>query len=119
ESITDFNGLGQTNPTLALALTTLLAALAGVPLTAGFIGKFFVFQIAVENGLWAGAGVAFIAAAAGFYYYFNIVRAMWWVPPGDRPGVTLPITSLACVTLLTAATIIFGIWPQPILCLLQ
>jgi NADH-quinone oxidoreductase subunit N len=119
EAISDFNGLGKTNPTLALALTILLAALAGVPLTAGFIGKFFVFSLAVEAGLWAGVGVAFIAAAAGFYYYLKVVRAMWWVPPGDRPAVRLPTISLACLTLLTASTIIFGIWPQPILCLLQ
>ena len=83
ETITDFNGLGKTNPVLAIALTVLLAALAGVPLTAGFIGKFFVFSLAVEAGLWWGVGIAFIAAAAGFYYYLSIVRAMWWTAPGD------------------------------------
>jgi len=119
EAITDFNGLGKTNPVLAVALTILLAALAGVPLTAGFIGKFFVFSLAVESGLWAGVGVAFIAAAAGFYYYLNVVRAMWWVPPGDRPAVVLPITTTACLALFTAATVVFGIWPQPILSLLH
>ncbi len=119
ESITDFNGLGQTNPTLALALTVLLAALAGVPLTAGFIGKFLVFQLAVNAGLWAAIGVAFIAAAAGFYYYLNVVRAMWWVQPGQKAHVTLPLISKACVAVLTIATLVFGIWPQPILALLK
>ncbi len=119
ENITDFNGLGKTNPLLALSLTVLLAALAGVPLTAGFIGKFFVFSLAVDAGLWAGVGVAFIAAAAGFYYYFNVVRAMWWAEPGDRAAVTLPAISKACVALLTIATLVFGIWPQPILSLLR
>ena len=87
EIITDFNGLGKTNPMLALALTVLLAALAGVPLTAGFIGKFFVFSLAVEAQLWVGVGIAFIAAAAGFYYYLNVVRAMWWADPRrSRPA---------------------------------
>jgi NADH-quinone oxidoreductase subunit N len=119
ESITDFNGLGKTNPILALCLTILLAALAGVPLTAGFIGKFFVFSLAVNAGLWAGVGVAVIAAAAGFYYYFNIIRAMWWVDPGQKAEVNLPIISKVCVGVLTTATIIFGIWPQPILALLK
>jgi NADH-quinone oxidoreductase subunit N len=85
ENITDFNGLGKTNPLLAIALTVLLAALAGVPLTAGFIGKFFVFSLAVEAKLWIGVGVAFIAAAAGFYYYLNVVRAMWWKIPATAP----------------------------------
>jgi NADH-quinone oxidoreductase subunit N len=119
ENITDFNGLGKTNPLLALSLTVLLAALAGVPLTAGFVGKFFVFSLAVNAGLWAGVGVAFIAAAAGFYYYLKVVRAMWWSDPGQKVEVTLPATSKACVALLTTATFVFGIWPQPILALLK
>lgn len=119
ESITDFNGLGKTNPVLALALTILLAALAGVPLTAGFLGKFFVFELAVKAKLWAGVGVAFIAAAAGFYYYLNVVRAMWWVNPGQKAEVHLPAISKVCVGVLTAATLVFGVWPQPILSLLK
>ncbi|MCX6867325.1 MAG: NADH-quinone oxidoreductase subunit N [Verrucomicrobia bacterium] len=119
EAITDFNGLGKTNPLLALALTVLLAALAGVPLTAGFLGKFFVFALAVDAHLWMGVGIAFIAAAAGFYYYLNVVRAMWWAAPGDLPPVTLPIISKACVAVLSVATLVLGIWPQPILALLK
>ena len=119
ETIRDFNGLGKTNPILALALTVLLASLAGVPLTAGFIGKFFVFSLAVEAKLWMGVGVAFIAAAAGFYYYLNTVRAMWWVTPGDKAPVSLPLISKVCVAILTIATLVFGIWPQPLLALLK
>jgi len=119
ESITDFNGLGKTNPVMALCLTVLLAALAGVPLTAGFIGKFFVFSLAVDANLWAAVGVGFIAAAAGFYYYLNVVRAMWWVNPGQKAEVNLPLISKVCVGILTIATLVFGIWPQPILALLK
>ena len=119
ENISDFNGLGKSNPLLALSLTILLAALAGVPLTAGFIGKFLVFSLAVEAGLWAGVGVAFIAAAAGFYYYLKVVRAMWWAEPGERAAVSLPAISKICVGILTIATLVFGIWPQPILALLR
>ena len=119
ENITDFNGLGKTNPLLALCLTVLMAALAGVPLTAGFLGKFFVFSLAVEAKLWVGVGIAFISAAAGFYYYLNVVRAMWWVNPGQKAEVTLPVISKACIALLTVATLVIGIWPQPILALLK
>ena len=119
EAITDFNGLGKTNPVLALALTVLLAALAGVPLTAGFIGKFLVFALAVHAELWVGVGAAFIAAAAGFYYYLNVVRAMWWMPPGELAPVGLPPISKACVGVLTLATLVLGVYPQPILALLQ
>ena len=119
ENITDFNGLGKTNPLLAIALTILLAALAGVPLTAGFIGKFFVFSLAVEAKLWIGVIIAFISAAAGFYYYLNVVRAMWWNNPGDRAAITLPTISKACIALFTVAALIFGVYPQPLLALLK
>ncbi|HEX7260719.1 MAG TPA: NADH-quinone oxidoreductase subunit N [Luteolibacter sp.] len=120
ENISDFNGLGKTNPLLALALTVLLAALAGVPLTAGFFGKFFVFQLAVAAHLWWGVGIAAIAAAAGFYYYFNVIRAMWWNAPADNAkAITLPCISKVCIAVLTIATLVLGFYPQPILALLQ
>lgn len=120
ENIADFNGLGKTNPTLALALTILLAALAGVPLTAGFIGKFFVFSLAIEANLWAPVVIGFIGAAAGFYYYFKVIRAMWWSAPADgAQPLVLPTITKAVVVTLTAAVLLFGIWPQPILALLK
>ena len=120
ETIADFNGLGKTNPTLAFGLTILLAALAGVPLTAGFIGKLFVFSLAIEAHLWVPVVIGFIAAAAGFYYYFKVIRAMWWSSPaeGAQPLV-LPTITKAVLVVLTTAVILFGIWPQPILSLLK
>jgi NADH-quinone oxidoreductase subunit N len=119
ENISDFNGLGKTNPSLALALTVLLAALAGVPLTAGFIGKFLVFSLAVEAGLWWAVVIAFIGAAAGFYYYFNVVRAMWWSAPADERPIILPCISKICIGGLTLAVLVLGFWPQPIWALLR
>jgi len=119
EMISDFNGLGKTNPQLALALTVLLAALAGVPLTAGFWGKFFVFSLAVDARLWVGIGIAFISAAAGFYYYFNVIRAMWWSAPGKDEVIVLPPISKVCIAVLTLAVLVIGFWPQPIWALLK
>ncbi len=119
EMIKDFNGLGKTNPNLALALTVLLAALAGVPLTAGFIGKFLVFSLAVDAKLWWGIGIAFISAAAGFYYYFMVIRAMWWAAPANDKAIILPPISKVCVSVLTLAVLVLGFWPQPIWVLLK
>jgi NADH-quinone oxidoreductase subunit N len=119
EAIVDFNGLGKTNPQLALALTVLLASLAGVPLTVGFFGKFFVFALAVEAQLWWGVGIAVIAAAAGFYYYFKVIRAMWWAEPIHTKPIVLPPISKVCIAGLTLAVLILGFWPQPISALLQ
>ncbi len=119
EMISDFNGLGKTNPQLALALTVLLAALAGVPLTAGFWGKFFVFSLAVDSKLWVGVGIGFISAAAGFYYYFNVIRAMWWSSPSKDEAIVLPPISKVCIAVLTVATLVIGFYPQPIWALLK
>jgi NADH-quinone oxidoreductase subunit N len=119
EMINDFNGLGKSNPQLALALTVLLAALAGVPLTAGFLGKFLVFSLAVEAKLWGGVGIALIAAAAGFYYYFKVIRAMWWSDAADANAIVLPCISKLCIAMLTIATLVLGFWPQPIWALLK
>ena len=119
ERIHDFAGLGKSNPLLATALTILLAALAGIPLTAGFIGKFMVFSLAINAGLWWGVAIAAIGAAAGFYYYFNTIKAMWWTEATNTTPVTLPAISKLCVATLTVATLVFGFWPQPILALLR
>lgn len=119
EAISDFNGLGKKNPALALMTTVLLAALAGVPLTAGFVGKFYVFKLAADAGLWIGLGIAVVAAAAGFYYYFKTIRAMWWIEPNDDSKITLPLISKICVAGLTVLTLVLGVYPQPILDLMK
>jgi NADH-quinone oxidoreductase subunit N len=119
EQIDAFNGLGKRNPVLALGLTVIMAALAGVPLTAGFLGKFFVFSLAVEAKLWWGVALAFIGAAAGFYYYFKIIRAIWWETPAESAKpLVLPQITRYCVVGLTVAVIVLGVWPQPVLWLL-
>lgn len=119
EEIAAFDGLGRRDPVIAIVLTTLMAGLAGVPLTAGFWGKFFVFSLAVEANHWIAVGVASVAAAAGFYYYFKLVRAMWWNASPDGAG-TLPMPQITRVAVLTmtVAVLVLGIWPQPILWLL-
>ncbi len=81
ENISDLSGLTKTNMPLAVILTVLLFSLAGVPPTAGFFGKWFVFFAAVDEGLiWlAVAGV--IASAISAFYYLRIVWFMWFDDP--------------------------------------
>ncbi len=119
EKIRDFNGLGKTNPELAIALTILLAALAGVPATAGFIGKFLVFSLAVQAKLWWGVAFATIGAGAGFYYYFNVMKAMWWSEPAVTAPIRLPCISKWCIGILTALVLVLGVYPEPIWALLK
>lgn len=103
-----------------MALTVITAALAGVPLTAGFLGKLFVFQLAIGAHLWWGVVLGILGAAAGFYYYFKIIRAIWWnaAPDAAKP-IVLPKISNICVGVLTIATLVFGLWPNGIALLLK
>ncbi|GAA5483563.1 NADH-quinone oxidoreductase subunit N [Haloferula sargassicola] len=119
EEIDAFNGLGQRSPLLAHTLTIVMAAMAGVPLTVGFWGKFFVFSLAVHQGLWWCVAAATIGAAAGFYYYFKLIRAIWWADAAEGAGpLNLPAISRVVVSTLGIAVLVFGVFPKPLLWLL-
>ncbi|NIP98959.1 MAG: hypothetical protein GWO24_38405, partial [Akkermansiaceae bacterium] len=123
DEISAFNGLGRRNPMLALCTTVLLAALAGLPLTAGFFGKFFAFQLAIQAAasnkiLWWGVGLGFIGVAAGFYYYLKVIRSMYWRAASTEDALPIPPVSRYAIITLTVATLLLGIWPQPVLWLI-
>lgn len=116
DAISVFDGLGKRNPRLALALTIIMASMAGVPLTAGFYGKFLVFSAAISGGIsWLVISIAFIAAAAGFYYYFKVIRAIYWHAPAKDEPLKIPCISMVVIAVLTISLIVFGVWPQPIM----
>jgi NADH-quinone oxidoreductase subunit N len=123
DEISAFEGLAQRNPLLALCTTVLLAALAGLPLTAGFFGKFFAFQLAIESAatskvLWWGVGLGFVGVAAGFYYYLKVIRSMYWRAAPKDDVLEIPRISRYAIITLTLATVILGFWPQPVLWLI-
>ncbi len=113
EEISAFNGLGKTNPYFAFTVTVFMASLAGVPLTAGFIGKFLSFYVAINNTYLAIIllPAMIFGAAVGFYYYFKIIRAMYWekAMPEDAPVKVPVLTGLVmgtlCVTIIATGTI--------------
>lgn len=115
EDIVHFNGLSKRSPFLAFGMLTSMLSLAGVPFTAGFIGKFLVFATAVQAGKYVLIGVGIITVGAGFYYYLRVVAAMYWQEPADEtPIVVAPLTRFA-IGGLTLLVFVFGIFPQPIL----
>ena len=118
EDLSTLNGLSQRSPFLAFAMLIGVASLAGIPLTAGFFGKFFVFQLAVSEEHFALLAVAVIGAAAGFYYYFKIIRSMYWNQPDDKGAIHVSLPTKATIAVLSAAVIFFGTYPAPILNLL-
>lgn len=76
ETIGDYHGLFWRQPLLASQLTIMLLALAGIPITAGFIAKFYVFIVGVDSHLWGLLWLVVIGSGMGLFYYLRIVRAM-------------------------------------------
>lgn len=115
DQLESFAGLSQRSPFLAFAMLVAMASLAGVPFTAGFLGKFLVFDAAVAAHHFGLVVVAVITVGAGFYYYFKVVRAIYWdaPPPSAEKIVVSPLTRVAIVAMI-AATFVLGVYPQPI-----
>ncbi len=78
ENITDLAGLSTTNLPLAVAIATFMFSLAGIPLLAGFWGKWFVFLAAVDAGLWPLALIGLVTSVVSAYYYLRIVKIMFF-----------------------------------------
>jgi NADH-quinone oxidoreductase subunit N len=115
EQIQDFDGLGKRSPFLAFAMLVAMVSLAGVPFTAGFLGKFLIFDAAIQHHQFALAIVGVITVGCGFYYYLKVVRAMYWQDPKNPEPISISGLSRASITLLMLANVWLGIYPQPIL----
>jgi NADH-quinone oxidoreductase subunit N len=119
DDIHHFNGLSKRSPFLAFGMLIAMLSLAGLPFTAGFYGKFLVFAAAINQRHFALVGLGIVTVAAGFYYYLRVVSAMYWQEPNDETPIKIsPLTRLVVVG-LTAAIIVFGIFPSPILNMLR
>jgi len=114
EDIKDFAGLSKRNPLLALLMTISFASLAGLPLTAGFLGKLFVFLGLADHGYWGALSCAVIAAAAGFYYYFKTILAMYTTEGTDAPALSFSGPAKAVAGALALAILILGVYPKPL-----
>jgi NADH-quinone oxidoreductase subunit N len=115
ENIEDFNGLAKRSPFLAFAMMIGMASLAGVPFTAGFLGKFYIFNAAIAHGQTTLIVAGVVTVACGFYYYFKVVRAMYWETPAGDGAVPVSGVSRIAMTAMIAAIVFFGIYPQPVL----
>lgn len=111
EGFDAFNGLARQNPLLGFAMAVSMLSLAGIPLTAGFWGKFYVFSAAVERGqIWLLV-VAVLMSAVGIYYYFRVVIAMYFREGvGVEPIRVAPVYRYVLLA-ATIATIGLGIAP--------
>jgi len=115
EEISDFDGLAKRSPFLAFAMLIGMVSLAGVPFTAGFLGKLYIFYAAVLQRQIALIVVGVITVGCGFYYYLKVVRAMYWQSDANTNTISVNVLSRIAISALIIATIWLGVYPQPIL----
>jgi len=120
-------GLGSSNPLLAWPLTIAMLSLAGIPVTAGFVGKLYLIQALVDGGYtWLGV-VIVVGSMISLGYYLRVVAAIWMREgpanrgvavlaggSGEAAGARTHWEVMAVAVLFSAASIFFGIVPQPL-----
>ena len=110
-----FDGLFWRRPVQAAALTVAMLSFAGIPLTAGFIGKFYLITLSIQSQLWVLLAILVLGSAIGIYYYLRIIFAMSRTPGGrvaKQPGAAIGIQEIVA-TLLLLLVLALGSWPQP------
>lgn len=112
-----WTGLGRRSPLVAGMFALYLLALAGIPLTSGFIAKFAVFSAAVEAGAMALVVIGVLASAIAAYFYVRVIVLMFFREPDedDSVGVAARPATLVVIGVGAAITLALGIMPQPLL----
>lgn len=118
DSIDSFNGLGKSNPLMAFVMTVVLLSLAGIPPTAGFFAKYYIFTAAFQSGFTGLVLIAILASLIGVYYYFKIIIAMYFKESADETALPLQANHKLVLIIVAIATIVLGLSPDFIIRLL-
>jgi NADH-quinone oxidoreductase subunit N len=124
ESLEDYRGLFRSRPWLAGIFAAMVLSLAGLPLTAGFVGKFYLVAAGVNGSLWTLVIVLVLSSTIGLYYYLRILVAVFVQDPGPRPSASLfipalPLPSRLTLAALTLLLLWLGTAPAPLIRLIQ
>src|SRR5437899_1575840 len=118
-SLDDYAGLSQRQPWIAAALSVYLLSLLGLPVTAGFFGKFYIFKAAVNSHLLWLAVLMAINSVIGSYYYLRVIAVMYMressAEAAAAPPVGFPLTVNFVLALTVAGTLYFGLFPNQVL----
>ena len=121
DAIADYTGLARRNPWAALGMLLFMVSLTGIPPTAGFIGKLYIFMAAVNANMAWLAVLAVIFAAISAYFYLRVIMVMYMREPGEVAGtpghdVRIAITPAVSTVLVLSAVgvILFGLFPDPL-----
>jgi NADH-quinone oxidoreductase subunit N len=119
EGVEDLAGLGRSDPAMAFWMAVFMFSMAGIPPLAGFFGKLYVFLAAVQAGFWTLAVIGVLTSVVSAYYYLRIVKVMYFDEAGAAALDRAP-SSLSVVMAGTGLfTLLFGLWPAPILAAAQ
>jgi NADH-quinone oxidoreductase subunit N len=117
DGIDSFNGLAKTNPLLAFSMTVAVLSLAGIPPTAGFFAKYYIFTAAFQAGYVWLVLIAILASLIGVYYYFRLIIAMYF-KEGDGQTIEVSMNHKLLFILTALITIALGLMPDCIIKLL-
>ena len=116
DSMDDYAGLAWRRPWLAGVFTAMLLSLAGIPLTAGFVGKFYVVAAGMGSALWLLVIVLVINSAIGLFYYLRIIVALYAHPEEETaPRPALSLSGKAALAGLTLSLVWLGVYPGPVI----
>jgi len=115
DQLRDFAGLWRSRPGLAGLMTVFLLSLGGFPPTAGFIGKWYIFTAAVQEGHYALAVIGVLTSVVSVFFYLRIVVMMYMTEGGDAVRPRVPAPAMAGLVLATAAVFYLGILPTQVL----
>jgi len=115
DALEDYRGLFYRRPWIAGIFTAMLLSLAGIPLTAGFIGKFFVIAAGVASSHWLLVASLVITSAMGLFYYLRVIAALY-TPATPSAADIVPIRPLGKITLAVLVVLLFalGVYPGPV-----
>jgi NADH-quinone oxidoreductase subunit N len=119
EDIDDIAGLMRRSPGYAVLMLIFLLSLAGIPPTAGFLGKYYIFLALVETKHYTLAVIATLYVAVAIYYYFRIVRSMFTREETSKEGMATTFGLRLALAASGLATLGIGVYPEPLLRLVQ
>jgi len=113
----DYSGLGFQAPLLGLAMSIFLLSLGGLPPLAGFVGKFYIFQAALNEGYVTLVVLAVLNSAISFYYYLRVIVFMYMKEPKGELQISLTPITLLVIIIGVLGTIQLGLFPGPVISL--
>ncbi len=122
DDIHDYSGLFWRSPWLAVVFTGMLLSLAGIPLTVGFIGKFYLFFAGVESALWVLLATLIIGSGMGLYYYLRIVYRMVLSTENDMAvsgNRTVSRSAYGVLAVLFFLLLVLGVYPTPVMNIIE